>query len=96
MENRWQSGTHPLTEEFPDCNFIHYSLQLSIYKYILEKLYGMKITGCYLVILHPSQSDFIELVAQDLTHVAEGLFKERLELFKDKENREPEMKKLKA
>ena len=28
-----------------DCNYIHYSIQLSLYQYILEKYYGLKITG---------------------------------------------------
>jgi len=38
-------GTHPATANLMDCNFTHYSLQLSLYRYILEEYYGMKIEG---------------------------------------------------
>ena len=36
-------GTHSTTKHVMDCNFNHYSLQLSLYRYILEKFYGLKI-----------------------------------------------------
>lgn len=38
----------------PDCNFWHYSLQLNTYRFMLEKNYGFKIKGMYLVCLHPN------------------------------------------
>jgi len=41
MSNIWKSGNHPITHDLDDCNFIHYSLQLCIYKTILEKNYGI-------------------------------------------------------
>mgnify|MGYP003322446472 CR=1 FL=1 len=31
------------TQHLDDCNFIHYSLQLSFYRYILENYYGLKV-----------------------------------------------------
>lgn len=37
----------------PDTNFWHYSLQLNVYRAILEQKYGKKVTGLYLVCLHP-------------------------------------------
>ncbi len=37
----------------PDSKFWHYTLQLNTYKTILEEKYGKKITGLYLVRLHP-------------------------------------------
>lgn len=37
----------------PDTNFWHYALQLNVYKTILEHKYGKKVTGLYLVCLHP-------------------------------------------
>ena len=36
-------GTHSSTRHVMDCNFYHYSLQLSLYRYILEEFYGLKI-----------------------------------------------------
>lgn len=37
----------------PDTNFWHYALQLNVYKTILEHKYGKKVTGLYLVCMHP-------------------------------------------
>ena len=37
----------------PDTNFWHYCIQLNMYKFILERKYDKKITGLYLVCLHP-------------------------------------------
>jgi hypothetical protein len=43
-----------------DCNFVHYTIQLNIYKYILEKNYGLKITDMYIVVFHPSNDSYLE------------------------------------
>ena len=37
----------------PDTNFWHYALQLNMYKTIIEHKYGKKVTGMYLVCMHP-------------------------------------------
>ena len=37
----------------PDTNFWHYALQLNTYKTILEHKYGKRVTGLYLVCMHP-------------------------------------------
>ena len=34
---------HPATSNIDDCNFNHYSLQLSFYRYILERYYGLNV-----------------------------------------------------
>ena len=66
MSNRWQSGNHPITHDLDDCNFIHYSLQLYIYKAILEKNYGIVVKDCFLVILHPSQEKYIKITTRNM------------------------------
>lgn len=38
-------GTHEATKHLMDCNYYHYSIQLSLYRYILENYYGLNITG---------------------------------------------------
>lgn len=43
-------GRVPATNNLMDCNFIHYSLQLSLYRYILENYYRLKVNK--LTILH--------------------------------------------
>jgi ATP-dependent DNA helicase PIF1 len=41
-------------DNLPDCNFYHYSLQLNLYKIILEKFYGFTVKEMFLVICHPN------------------------------------------
>ena len=36
-------GNHPVTATIMDCNFNHYALQLSMYRYLLENHYGIKV-----------------------------------------------------
>ena len=40
---RNKKGNHAVTSNIDDCNFNHYSLQLSLYRYILETYYGFNI-----------------------------------------------------
>jgi hypothetical protein len=65
--------------ELDNCNFNHYSLQLSIYKHILQTKYGMKVNGCCLVVLHPEQNDFIEMQTEDMQPLVDELWKIRAE-----------------
>ena len=64
----------------PDTNFYHYSLQLNLYKYILESKYNKKIKDLYLVRLHPNNKnktyDLIE--CKDMTNEIISLVKHRL------------------
>ncbi|MBU2492945.1 MAG: PD-(D/E)XK nuclease family protein [Bacteroidetes bacterium] len=38
-------GNHEASANLMDCNFSHYSIQLSLYRYILENYYGLTVTG---------------------------------------------------
>ena len=38
-------GTHPITSHLMDCKFVHYSMQLSFYRYLLEQYYGLEINN---------------------------------------------------
>lgn len=48
----WRNGINGL-EHIPDISFYHYALQQNLYKYILEKNYGIKVENMYIVVLHP-------------------------------------------
>jgi ATP-dependent exoDNAse (exonuclease V) beta subunit len=56
-ENKWQSAITPCIEHLPDSNFWHYALQLNTYKALLEKNYGKKVKGLYLICLHPDNKN---------------------------------------
>ena len=56
-ENTFQSGLGPISH-LPDTNYWHYSLQLNVYRYILEKHYGFTVSELALVILHPGNTSY--------------------------------------
>lgn len=56
-ENRFQNGLGPLSH-LPDVNYWHYSLQLNVYRYILQKYYGVVVSELALVILHPNNTNY--------------------------------------
>ena len=49
-------GKKDAIAHLPDTNFWHYALQLNLYKFLLEKNYGVKVVGLCLVCLHPDKS----------------------------------------
>jgi ATP-dependent exoDNAse (exonuclease V) beta subunit len=61
-------------KHLPDTNFWHYSLQLNIYKAILERKYDKKVAAMYLVCLHPSLSSYQLFPVPDLAEEVAALF----------------------
>lgn len=87
-ENSYQSGRIPATAHLPDSNYWHFSLQLNIYKYILEKAYKMQISGMYILVLHPNQDKYIRILIPDLSkEVNEIVVYRKRELDAQKYNR---------
>lgn len=75
-----KKGTGPMSDK-NDCNYEHYSLQLNIYKYMLETHYGLKIARMSLVILHPNQDDYILLDASDNQKAVQLIMAARVKKF---------------
>lgn len=50
-------SSNPILSSVPDTNFWHYTLQLNLYKALLQKNYGINITTCALVCLHPENNN---------------------------------------
>lgn len=48
-------GLHPVSH-IPDTSYWHYALQLSIYRFILEERYSIRVSGMKLGVFHPSYS----------------------------------------
>lgn len=63
-----------------DLNYWHYSLQLNIYKAILERSYGKTIKELYLVCLHPCNinKNYQKIKVPDLEKEVLSLFEERM------------------
>lgn len=60
---RGKVGTKPPSRGLMDCNYIHYSLQLSLYKYLLERSCGVKVKE--MIILHLLENDYEEYQCDD-------------------------------
>jgi len=56
-ENTWDTALGPL-KHLPSCNYYHYTLQLNVYRWFLQKHYGLKIVELCIVILHPNNEDY--------------------------------------
>ena len=69
-------------EHLPDSNYWHYTLQLNTYKYMIEKNYGLKVNGMYLVCLHPNNKNksFMKIKVPTLKKEIDDLMEYRLEL----------------
>ena len=77
--NSWQKAKTDCIGHLDDCNFNHYCLQLNTYKYILEKNYDEKVSGMFLVCLHPNNKnkDYIKMEVPNLTSEIKELMKLR-------------------
>lgn len=76
--NSYEEGHYPVSH-LPNANYWHYSLQLNIYKKILEKNYGIKINDLYIVQFHPDQDQYNKIKCVDLDAEVEDMFKDRIE-----------------
>ncbi len=55
--NRWASGLNGL-EHLTDTAYSHYCLQQNLYRYMLERNYGLKVKRMNLVVLHPTLESY--------------------------------------
>lgn len=80
MINPWQSGSGPV-KDLHDCNFVHYSLQLNIYKYIIETRYGKKVSQLKLVVLHPDNTNgtYITVPVPNMQKYVHSIFKNKMD-----------------
>lgn len=70
-----KKGITPATSKLMDCNYIHYSLQLSLYRYLLEEYYNVSVSKTTVVhlnetttVLHESEyykSEIEEMLKYD-------------------------------
>lgn len=75
-ENTWQQGKAPL-DHLPDTNYWHYSIQLNIYRTILEQLYGVRVSELALVVLHPNNTSFQVIKVNRMEEEVEAMFEVR-------------------
>jgi ATP-dependent exoDNAse (exonuclease V) beta subunit len=73
----------PCISDMHDTNYWHYTLQLNIYKYILEHKYNQIVSGLYLVQLHPDveENNYVIHELQNIYEMDE-LMNDRLKYVK--------------
>jgi ATP-dependent exoDNAse (exonuclease V) beta subunit len=64
-DNRYEKGLEPL-QHLPHCNFYHYSLQLNLYKWIIETHYHLKVEEMGLIIVHESNPTYLKYDVKDM------------------------------
>lgn len=77
MTNTFENGFEPL-DHLPNCNYWHYTIQLNIYKWILERYYDIQIEEMNLLILHPNQSNYIRMKLNNLSEEIDCVMKNRI------------------
>ena len=76
FENSFEKGLGVLSH-LDHCNFVHYSIQLNIYKRLLETLYDISVREMCLVILHPDNESFKLFPVVEMKREINLIFKER-------------------
>jgi hypothetical protein len=74
-----KKGKTECISHFPDTNYWHYSIQLNTYKKILEEKYDLKITGMYLLCLHPNYPNYERVEVKHHKDEMDALFALRLQ-----------------
>lgn len=75
-ENKFQSMLPPISH-LPDTNYWHYSLQLNIYRRILQEHYGKVVSELALVVLHPNNKSFKVIKLNMMDEEVELMFQAR-------------------
>ena len=82
-DNKYEFGFEPL-EDLPNTNYWHYSIQLNMYKRILEKNYNIKIRNLYLICIHDINDNYLKFNLPILNNEIDLIYEKRLKLFNQK------------
>ena len=76
-DNPFEKGIGKLSD-LDHCNYNHYSLQLNIYKRLLETRYNLKVSEMFLVILHPDNENYILEEVYSMDKYIDNIFQDLL------------------
>lgn len=77
LRNRFQNGIG-LARHMEDTNYNHYTLQLNMYKFIIEKYYGIKFESMSILIFHPNQENYVEIFLEDKQDLIQKIYEQRV------------------
>lgn len=75
-ENSYQNGLGPLSH-LPNTNLYHYTMQLNVYRALLQRNYGITVNELALVILHPNNDTYRIIPLPFMDAEVEGMFAAR-------------------
>jgi hypothetical protein len=75
--NQYEQGCLPPTAHAGDCNYVHYSIQLCLYKWMLEESYDVVIDAMFLVVLHPRQETYLKIEVKWAAEMMDGILEHR-------------------
>lgn len=81
LNNRYEKALSPI-KKYDNCNYIQYSLQLNLYKWILETYYGINIKHMWLCSFYPTQE-------KEVVHIIPNMnieIQKMLQVWKNKLN----------
>ena len=81
-ENRWQKGSGLLLH-LDDCNIVHYSLQMNMYRRILQTHYGETVAGMVLIRCHPNIESYDKYESAIMDEEISAILAKRLEYLND-------------
>lgn len=56
---------HGPCSDIPNANFYLYTLQLNLYRYMLEKRYNVEVQSMSIVVCHPTNDSYLEFIVDD-------------------------------
>lgn len=84
-EKNWFQKCLPPLSHLDDCNYNHYSLQLNVYKFIIERNYGLRVTQLAIVVMHPNNANYIKIDIPVLDYEIECIMAHRLKQLQEKD-----------
>ncbi len=76
--NRYEKG-HPPFQDMENCNYYHYTLQLNIYRHVLETRYGKIVKAMYIAVFHPNNETYQAFMIEryDIASIWDRLFQQK-------------------
>lgn len=75
--NIYQKALEPISH-LDDCNYIHYTLQLNVYRKIIQDNYGFKVNKLAIVVFHPDNTSYKIYELEMLDDEIENIWQHRL------------------
>ena len=77
VENEYGDKGMKLCHQIDDSNYGHYTLQLNIYKFILERYYDVHVLSSWILVFSPVNDNYLEFKVEDKQDLVRRMYEER-------------------